>query len=252
MTYPPPSGDPPLEQLPPQPGFIPLPTSRPRVTYILLALIILVWLAGFALNQETLLALGAIETRSIVNGQIWRLFTAMFLHASLTHLFFNGYALFIFGLQMERVYGSGRFLLIYLLAGLFGSLASFALHKNVFAVGASGAIFGIIGTQLAFFVLHHNKFGRFGRQNLMNTVVIIVINVIFGISVPRIDNLAHMGGLVAGFALGYALAPRYKIVDQFTASQRVVDTVTLLNRAWVPVVAVSLLAGGLMLALAVR
>lgn len=252
MNYPP---DPnPISDLPPsQPRYLPLPTRKPILTYVLLAIIVLVWLAGLVVGQETLIELGAIYTPYILGrGEIWRLFTGMFLHGSLLHLFFNSYALFIFGLQIERIYGPARFLTIYLLSGLFGSLASFALHDIVLAVGASGAIFGVIGAHLAYLLLYRDKFGPYGRQSLINTVVIVAINIFFGLSVPRIDNLAHMGGLVAGFALGFGLVPRYRLVDQYTTQPRLVDTVTLVKRLWVPVLAAGLWVGGLMLALAWR
>ena len=71
----------------------------------------------------------------------------------------------------------------------------------------------------------------------------------FGLTVPRIDNMAHMGGLIAGFALGYALAPRYQLTGEYTTSARVVDTVSLLNRWWAPALAVIVLAGGVSLAM---
>jgi rhomboid protease GluP len=169
----------------------------------------------------------------------------MFLHIGLAHLFFNSYALFIFGLEMERLYGPDRYLVVYILSGLFGSLASFASRgPEVFSAGASGAIFGIIGMNLAYFLLHRETFGQFGRQRVMNTLLIIGINLVFGFTVPGIDNLAHIGGLVAGFALGYGLAPRYQLIDEYTLNPRVIDTVSLLKRWWVVALGIIILAGG--------
>ncbi len=185
----------------------------------------------------------------ILEGETWRLFTSMFLHVGLAHLFFNAYALFIFGLEMERLYGLDRYLTIYILSGLFGSLASFASRGEVFSAGASGAIFGVIGMNLAYFMLHRQTFGQFGRQRMMNTLFIISINLVFGFTVPGIDNLAHLGGLIAGFAMGYSLAPRYQLVDAYTLSPRVIDTVSLLNRWWVPTLAIIILASGVSLAI---
>jgi hypothetical protein len=69
-----------------------------------------------------------------------------------------------------------------------------------------------------------------------------------GFTIPAIDNMAHIGGLIAGFALGYGLAPRYKVVDEYTATPRVVDTVSLLNRWWAPTLGVLLLAAAVPLA----
>ncbi|MFQ5614246.1 MAG: rhomboid family intramembrane serine protease [Anaerolineae bacterium] len=247
-NYPPTSYGP--ARPPSQPRYWPF--NRPFFTYAVLVTIFLVWLADQLLGPRLLTILGAIDTRRIIAGEVWRLFTAMFLHADLAHLFFNGYALFIFGIEMEHIYGGPRFISIYTLSGLFGSLASFALRDNVFAVGASGAIFGVIGMNLAFFLMYRDRFGEFGRRRLINTLVIIAINILFGLSVPRIDNLAHIGGLVAGFGLGYGLSPRYRLVDTYTAQPRLIDTVSLLKRIWVLGLASVLFVGGLIVALALH
>jgi rhomboid protease GluP len=122
----------------------------------------------------------------------------------------NGYALIVIGTELERFVGWQRFLAIYLLSGLAGSLASYAFSPSLSA-GASGAIFGIIGALAAFFLLHRNQLGTWGQKRLANIAFLIVINVILGLTQPRIDNLAHMGGLVAGLGLGWALVPRYAI-----------------------------------------
>ena len=233
--------------------YLPLPLSKPIVTYVLLGVIVLVWglmeLMGGSENSRVLVTFGANYGPLILRGETWRLFTSMFLHIGLTHLAFNAYALFIFGLEMERIYGPDRYIVIYILAGLFGSLASFASRgPDVLSAGASGAIFGVIGMNLAFFLLHRETFGHFGRQRLMNTLIIIGINLVFGFTVPGIDNLAHLGGLAAGFLLGYGLAPRYQMVDQYTSTPRLVDRVSLWNHWWAPGLAVAILAVGVPLA----
>lgn len=240
---------PPLE--PPR-ASLPIPLSQPAVTYLLLAAIAIMWglteWAGGSTNSEVLIRYGANQGQLILNGQIWRLFTSMFLHVGLTHLAFNAYALFIFGFEMERIYGPPRYLVIYILAGLFGSLASFAWRGPfVLSAGASGAIFGIIGMNLAFFLIHRHTFGEFGRSRVMSTLIIIGINIFFGLTVARIDNMAHMGGLAAGFALGYGLAPNYELTDQYTTHPRVIDTISLVNRWWVVVLGVIGLIGGIRL-----
>jgi membrane associated rhomboid family serine protease len=245
----------PRPDAPPPDPYLPLPVSKPFLTYIVLGIIAVVWLLmellGGSTNTAVLLAFGANSGRRILlDGEIWRLFTSMFLHIGIAHLAFNAYALFIFGLEMERLYGPDRFIVVYILAGLFGSLASFAARGPfVLSAGASGAIFGVIGMNLAFFLLHRDTFGRFGRQRMVSTLVIIGINLVFGFTVPGIDNYAHIGGLVAGFALGYGLAPRYQVVNQYSFSPRVVDKISLLNRWWVSALAVVLLSGGVYLSL---
>jgi rhomboid protease GluP len=228
--------------------------SKPFVTYILLGSIVIVFLlmtvAGGSTDPRVLIKYGANFGPLILSGQTWRLFTSMFLHIGFLHLVFNSYALFILGVEMERIYGPDRFLTIYMLAGLFGSLASFALRgPDVFSAGASGAIFGVIGMNLAYFTIHRETFGQFGRQRMLNTLVIIGINLVYGFSVSGIDNYAHIGGLIAGLVLGYGLAPRYQVVDEYTLDPRVTDTISLLKRWWVPVLAIVFLAGGVSLSL---
>jgi rhomboid protease GluP len=126
------------------------------------------------------------------------------------HLLFNGYALMAIGLQLERLIGTGRFVAIYFLSGLFGSLASFAFSHSLSA-GASGAIFGLIGALAAFFALHRRSLGAWGRSRLMNIAFWVGVNLFWGFTRPDIDNLGHIGGLVSGLALGWVLAPRYKL-----------------------------------------
>lgn len=233
-----------------------IPLHKPIFTYIFLGVIIvlylLVELAGGSTQEEVLIRFGSnYGWRILLEGEIWRLFTSMFLHRGHLHLIFNAFALFAFGVEMERLYGPDRYLVVYILAGLYGSLASFAFRGPVVSsVGASGAIFGIIGMNLAFFLLHREALGQLGRDRMRSTLIIIAINLIFGFTVPGIDNMAHLGGLLAGFALGYGLAPRYRIVDQYTSYPRLVDTVTLLSRWWVALLGVILLGSGVWLAIA--
>lgn len=254
MTYPS-SYDRPPESVPPLPGrTMAIPLSKPFITYILLAMIIIVWLLmeafGGSTSTEVLITFGANSGRHILlRGEYWRLFTSMFLHIGFAHLAFNSYALFIFGLEMERIYGPARYAIIYILAGLFGSLVSFASKGPlVISAGASGAIFGIIGMNLAYFYLHKEAFGQIGRQRVTSTLVIIGINIIFGLTVPGIDNMAHIGGLMAGFALGYVMAPRYQVVNEYAFTPHLRDTNSLAKRWWVPVMAVALLALGVQMA----
>ncbi len=238
---------------PPSGGFMPIPLSKPFVTYIMLGLIVIVWIlmeaAGGSTESAVLIKFGANSGRHILlREEYWRLFTSMFLHIGLAHLGFNAYALFIFGVEMERIYGPVRYGIIYILAGLFGSLTSFASKGPfVLSAGASGAIFGIIGMNLAYFFLHRQSFGQFGRQRVTSTLVIIGINLVFGFTVPGIDNMAHIGGLIAGFILGFALAPRYKMAGEYTLTPHLEDENSLVRRWWVPALAVAALVLGIQL-----
>ena len=224
-----------------------LPLHKPVVTWVLLGMIIVVFaletLMGGSTNSEVLVRLGAKVNPLIAQGEYWRLLTAMFLHIGIMHLAVNGYALAAIGTELERLVGWKRFLAIYLLAGLFGGLASYAFSDSLSA-GASGAIFGIIGALAAFFLRHRQQLGAWGQRRLANIAFLIVINLVLGFTQPAIDNMAHLGGLVSGFCLGWFLMPRYKLDP---ASMQLVDE-NRLGRYWPAlVVAVLLLVGGVAL-----
>ncbi len=225
---------------------------RPVVTYALLAINVVVWLAmgiaGGSEDPDVLLRFGAMFGPLIASGEYWRLFTAMFLHVGLLHLAFNGFGLLIFGRIVEGIYGPVRFALIYILAGLFGSVASYLLNSIAIGAGASGAIFGVLGALAAFYLARREMLGEMGRQSLTGLAVIAGFNLIFGFTQPGIDNWAHMGGLAGGFAIGMALAPNYRRVDDvFGLGGRVVDVNSLARSFWVVPVAVVLLFGGTVL-----
>ncbi len=221
---------------------------RPVVTYTLLAINVVVWLAmelaGGSKDLDVLRDFGAMYGPLIANGEYWRLLTAMFLHGGILHLAFNSFALLIFGQQVERIYGPTRFALIYVLSGLFGSAASYLVNPLVTGVGASGAILGVLGALAAFLLARREMLGEMGRQSLTGVLVIAGFNVIFGFTQPGIDNWAHMGGLAAGFAIGMAFAPNYRLVDDtFGFGGRMVDLNSLARSFWVVPLTLVILAG---------
>lgn len=191
-----------------------LPVHKPVITWVLLGAIVVAFiaetLAGGSTQTDVLIRLGAKVTPYIAAGEYWRFFTSMFLHIGPAHLLFNGYALVVIGTELERMLGWERFLAIYLISGLYGGLASYAFSINVTA-GASGAIFGSIGALAAFFALYRRKLGSWGQSRLANIAFLIALNLFLGFTQKGIDNLAHLGGLVSGLGLGWALAPRYKV-----------------------------------------
>ncbi len=190
---------------------IPLPMFQPRVAWVLLALNIAIYLIPEALGLTPLVqALGAKDNVAILSGEYYRFLTAMFLHSGLTHLFFNSFALYSLGLEVERLFGSLRFLVIYLIAGFGGGLASYALSPND-SVGASGAIFGLVGALAAFFYLGRGMFGEMSRQQIGNLIFITLINLGIGFTSPRIDNYAHLGGLATGAVIGFLLTPLLRV-----------------------------------------
>ncbi|RIK55871.1 MAG: rhomboid family intramembrane serine protease, partial [Chloroflexi bacterium] len=157
-------------------------------------------------NMYVLITFGAKVNELVAAGEVWRLFTAMFLHIGVIHLLFNLYALNALGPLVEGYFGHIRFLIIYLLGGLFGSLASYAFSPLPSA-GASGAIFALAGATTIYFLRYRENFGARGRAILQNMLLVIGVNLIFGLGAGGIDNWGHMGGLVGGAALAYGLLP---------------------------------------------
>ena len=186
------------------------------VTWGLVAANVVIWLLleanGGSQNVLVLLKFGAKYGPAIATGEYWRLLTAAFIHIGLFHLIANTIGLLIFGGMVERAYGMGAFLAIYLLAGVFGNLASYAAGPTVSA-GASGAVFGIVGAFGAYLLVNRGILGDLARRSLWGLVVIIVINIGFGLSVGGVDNWAHLGGLISGGILGVLLAPRLELVE---------------------------------------
>ena len=222
--------------------------GRPVVTWTLLAANALVWviveIAGGSQNPEVLLRFGAMSGPYLAEGQYWRLLTAIFLHFGIMHLVLNEVGLLVFGGLVEQVYGRLSFGVIYLVSGLSGSVASFLLNSVTIGVGASGAIFGVVAALAAFFVARRKTTGEMGRQNLLMILVLVAMNLVFGFIMPRVDNWAHLGGLVGGFALGMAFVPRYALVGPFGLPFRAVDRHPLARKWWVlPAASVVLSAG---------
>ncbi|MCU0495612.1 MAG: rhomboid family intramembrane serine protease, partial [Chloroflexaceae bacterium] len=217
-----PPGQSQFEPAVPPPAEPPPPPQRqqPRVwaTWVLLGVNVLIYLLTGALSVlisgsilDLFTPLGGVlqlfgwkQNDLILQGEYWRLLTAMFLHGNLVHIFFNAYALFGFGPEMERLFGTWRFLALYFLAGLAGSVASYALSPAP-SVGASGAIFGLIGGLATFYYLARQELGAYGQRQLQSMAFIIVINLMIGFSAPGIDNFAHLGGLLGGALLAWLL-----------------------------------------------
>jgi rhomboid protease GluP len=140
----------------------------------------------------------------VARGEWYRLVTAMFLHVGLFHLALNGFALYVFGGLVEQVLGSARFLGIYLVTGFAGSAVSFAFgDPSRAAVGASGAVFGLLGAWLAY-NLRRRSLGL-AQANVRWVLTLLAINLAFGLILPRIDWLAHLGGLAAGLVGGFLI-----------------------------------------------
>ncbi|PDM41336.1 MULTISPECIES: rhomboid family intramembrane serine protease [unclassified Geobacillus] len=173
--------------------------GKPVFTYIFIALQVLVFLlmewSGGSTNPAVLIQYGAKFNPLIQEGEWWRFFTPIFLHIGFLHLLMNTFALYYLGMTVERLYGSWRFFFIYLIAGFFGTLGSF-LFTTSLSAGASGAIFGLFGALLYFGTVYRHLFFQTIGTNIIG---LIIINLLFGIMVPGIDNAGHIGGLIGGF-----------------------------------------------------
>ena len=163
----------------------------PVVTYTLIALNIAVFAVDFVTGGSLY---GWLAYRGdFTASQPWRMLTSAFMHASVLHLLFNMFSLFIFGPVIEHAVGRARFAALYLLAAFGGSLAVLLLAPHQAVVGAWGAIFGLLG---AFFIIQR----RLGGNNTQ-LLVLIGLNVAFGFIVPNVAWQAHLGGLVVGAAV---------------------------------------------------
>jgi len=163
--------------------------------------------ALMGLDSYTLRAFGAMYEPAIREGQWWRLVTAGFLHGGLLHILMNSWVLFDLGAQVEEVYGASRMLVMYFVSTIFGFYVSSIFH--LLSVGASAGLMGLIGAMIALGTRHGTEMGRAMRgQYVRWAVYIILFGLLPGLGV---DNAAHIGGLAAGFGIGYlAGTPRYE------------------------------------------
>lgn len=240
--------------------------SKPYVTYTILAVTILVYILqelSTGLLREPLLQvvglvfgpgaiaqlrqasfevdlmvlLGGKINDFIIAGQYWRLLTPALLHAGIYHIGFNMYALYAFGPSLESFYGHKRFLLLYVLGAFGGNALSFLLTEGR-SVGASTAIFGLIGAEAVFIYLNRRLFGARARPMLTNVVLMAGINLALGL-MPGIDDWGHLVGLIAGVAFAWFAGPRLDV-------EGIYPTYSLVDRrsqasAWIAGVAIAAL-----------
>ena len=219
-TSPPPQQEPasPPEQAP-QPRSVPvsIPNIPPRVTYSILGITVFVYLiqliTQFTLGYDLPVGLGAKANDAIRTGQLWRFFTPMLLHGSILHIGFNMYALNAFGAGLERRFGHTRFLLLYILSGFAGVVFSFLLTP-AYSIGASGAIFGLVGAEGIFLVQNRKLFGARVGKAINNVVFVVAINLFLGLS-PGIDNWGHIGGLLGGLIFAWFAGPQWQVEGIF-------------------------------------
>ncbi|MCI9585729.1 MAG: rhomboid family intramembrane serine protease [Bacilli bacterium] len=176
--------------------------KKPVITYALIIINVIIY---FLSNMFGFVDDFAVNRYYIINGEYYRLITGMFLHANLFHLIFNCYALYIIGMQLESFLGKWRYIIVYLLSGLAGSALSIFMSTG-FSVGASGAIFGLLGA-LLYFGYHYRVY----LETVVKSQIIplIVLNLIIGL-MPGIDNWAHIGGLIGGVFATMFVGIKYK------------------------------------------
>ena len=161
----------------------------------------------FQANGPVLIQLGSNFGPRTLDGEWWRLFTSMFLHFGALHLALNVWALWNMGQLTEKLYGSGHFLVLYILAGLSGSLASLYWHPGLNSAGASGAIFGVLGGLVAFILNPKTRMpASVAALHGESAAIFIIYNLLNGLAHAGIDNAAHIGGLAGGFVMGWMLA----------------------------------------------
>lgn len=191
--------------------------SVPHITYILTLVIITMFLITNSSNhidlQYNLIRYGGNFYELVSNGEYFRFFSSIFLHANWIHLLMNAFALFYLGMFIERIAITRSFYLsIFIIGGVLASMSSFFLAKQN-SVGASGAIFALIGALFSIVWISKDEIGSELRKKILKDVVfIVVINIAIGLSIKNIDNYAHMGGLISGISLTYIL---YKIKNKF-------------------------------------
>ena len=161
---------------------------------------------GLVTQPPEVLAQGALVPAAVAQGEVWLLLSSMFLHSGFIHLTLNMLSLYFLGSFVEQAFGKSRYLALYLCSGLAGGIAY--LYFGAFdspAVGASGAIFGLLGGVLGYSL----RRGTFSWQNplVRQLLILTLLNLCFGFSVPNISNTAHIGGLVGGAAFGWLAAP---------------------------------------------
>ncbi len=194
----------------------------PVITYALIVINVIMFVVPLLYGQlEAMVETLCTHGPSIRAGQYYRLISGMFMHGSLFHIIFNCYALYVLGTQLESFMGKVKYITIYLLSGLMGALFSIIFNGNVASIGASGAIFGLMGA-LLYFGYHYRVY--LGNVIKSQILPLIVANLLFGLLMPGIDNAAHIGGLIGGALVTVAVG----VKDKSTKFEQINGIITTL------------------------
>ena len=184
--------------------------KKSKVTFVLLMVMIIYFifisLNGGTTNTKALIRYGAMFPPYIVGyGEYYRFVTSIFIHIGITHILFNGYALYAFGPQIEWLMGPKKYLLFFLLTGIGGNLTTFFFNFDSVSAGASGSLFGLLGVFLYLIHRHPYMITPEGKKSLLS---LLGINLLLTVAVPSISVTAHLGGLVMGYLLSYLFIKR--------------------------------------------
>ena len=188
---------------------------RLSLTYVLIAINLLIFIAeipvGGSTNRETSLRFGAQYTPLLERGQWFRLFSSLFVHCGFWHLICNMYSLYCLGPALENIFGKTVFLIIYLLSGICGNLLTWKLEKMKgdyrVSMGASGAVFGLLGSCLVLAVLPATAH----VFSIRGIISVLIVNIVYGVTNKSINNAAHLGGFAGGAVITLILAAILKM-----------------------------------------
>lgn len=199
--------------------------KKPIFTYVIIALCTLIFFLMYifgngSTDNETLINFGASWDVLVKSGELYRLVTCMFLHIGIVHLICNMYSLFIIGKQVENLFGKWKFLIIYFISGICGSILSLAFAHNTISAGASGAIFGLLGA-LLYFGYYYRSY--LGSAMVSSILPIIILNLIIGFTSSNIGNAAHIGGLIGGILSAMA----FGVPDKSSKTEKINGAILL-------------------------
>ena len=194
--------------------------KKTTVTYVFIGICVAVFIVDFLvkiyfawkynLETEYVKYYGMKINELILQGQLWRIVSAIFLHGNLTHIAFNMFALYIWGRHIETLYGRGRFVVIFMMAGIMSTTASFAFTASN-SLGASGAIYGMFGA-----LLYFKKYDKILFNKIFGVQVLIYlgISLFLGFTMVYVDNVGHIGGLVGGYLSANAVGLLSQVFDK--------------------------------------
>lgn len=196
-----------IDLLLPRKGFF----ITPILINLNLLIFIIIAISSFSLMSiegNVLVSWGANFYPNVKDGEWWRLIASIFLHSGAIHLILNLYVLYIIGLILEPEIKSTKFIILFLLLGAIASLSSLYWKQDVVSVGASGAIFGMVGIYLS--LLATNSISEESKSFLTRITIITAVTLLMGVMYSSFDNAAHIGGLISGLTLGFILSPFIK------------------------------------------